>query len=224
MKFLIFVCCILSASAQSLRYSINWPSGLSLGEASLDTSRTHDSAAPKGPEKWSFALDIDASVPGFPVRDHYQASASPDLCSTQFEKKFVHGSHKTEEHITFDQEKNTATRETQGGGKSDLSLSACARDALTFLQFARNELAQGRLAPQQQIVFGSVYQIRIEFTGSQTVKIADQNTDSDRILATIKGPSSNLTVELFFARDAARTPLLAKVPLSLGTFTVELVR
>jgi hypothetical protein len=49
-------------------------------------------------------------------------------------------------------------------------------------------------------------------------------TDADRILATIKGPTSNLTVEIFFARDAARTPLLAHIPLTLGSFTVELIR
>jgi hypothetical protein len=224
MKFLIFGFFVLSVSAESLRYSINWPSGLSLGEASLDTSRTRDQGAPKGPESWSFSLDIDASVPGFAVRDHYQSSAGPDLCGKQLEKKFVHGSHKSEERITFDQSNNTATRETQGGGKSDISLSQCGRDALTFLQFARNELAQGRLAAQQQVVFGSLYQVRIEFTGSQTIRIGDKNVDADRILATIRGPSSNLTVELFFSRDNARTPLLAKIPLSLGTFSVELIR
>jgi len=224
MKCLIFVFCILSASAESLRYSINWPSGLSLGEATLDTTRTREQGAAKGPENWSFAMDIDASIPGFAVRDHYESTAGPDFCSIQFEKRFVHGAHKTEEHITFDPGKNTATRETQGGGKSDISLSSCGRDALTFLQFVRSELAQGLLAPQQQVVFGSVYQVRIEFTGSQSIKVAEQRVDADRILATLKGPSSNLTVELFFAHDNARTPLLAKIPLSLGTFSVELVR
>ena len=224
MKFLIFGFFVLSVSAESLRYSINWPSGLSLGEASLDTSRTRDQGAPKGPESWSFSLDIDASVPGFAVRDHYQSSAGPDLCGKQLEKKFVHGSHKSEERITFDQSNNTATRETQGGGKSDISLSQCGRDALTFLQFARRELAQGRLAPQQQVVFGAVYQVRVEFTGAQAIKVGEKRIDADRIVATIKGPSTDLTVEVFFSRDAARTPVLAKIPLALGAFTVELAR
>ena len=105
MKFLIFVFCIVSASAESLHYSINWPSGLSLGEASLDTTRAREQGAAKGPEKWTFTLDIDASIPGFAVRDHYESTAGPDLCSVQFEKRFVHGAHKTEEHITFDQAK-----------------------------------------------------------------------------------------------------------------------
>jgi hypothetical protein len=29
---------------------------------------------------------------------------------------------------------------------------------------------------------------------------------------------------MFFARDAARTPVLAKIPLALGTFSVELMK
>jgi hypothetical protein len=29
---------------------------------------------------------------------------------------------------------------------------------------------------------------------------------------------------MFFARDAARTPLIIRVPLSLGTFSLELAR
>jgi hypothetical protein len=105
-----------------------------------------------------------------------------------------------------------------------MSVSSCAKDALTFMQFARRELAQGRLAPQQAVIFGAMYQVRIEYTGPQKIKLGDQAVDADRILATIKGPTTDLTVEIFFARDAARTPLLARIPLSLGTFTVELIR
>jgi hypothetical protein len=206
-----------SVSAESLHYSVNWPSGLSLGEGMLDTVHAKDGS-------WDFTLDIDASIPGFVVRDHYHAQASSDLCSTSFDKKFVHGSHKNEEHTSFDQSNHTATRETKGGGKSDISLASCGRDALTFLQFARNELAQGRLVPQQPVVFGAAYSVRLEFTGTQTIRVADQKAEADRIVATIKGPSSNITVEVFFSRDSAHVPLMAKVPLTLGTFSVELLR
>ena len=57
-----------------------------------------------------------------------------------------------------------------------------------------------------------------------TIKLGDQKAETDRVVATIRGPSSDLTVEIFFARDAARTPLMAKLPLALGTFSVELQR
>lgn len=216
MKYVIFLLCLLPASAESLRYSINWASGLSLGEATL--------RADKGKEAWDFEVTMDASIPGFTLRDRYQAQATPDLCSLQLQKNFTHGNRKGDEKITFDQQKSTATRETTGGGKSDLSVSTCAKDALTFMQFARRELAQGRLPPQQMVDFGALYNVRIEYTGAQRIKVGDQGMDADRILATIKGPTTDLTVEIFFARDAARTPLLARIPLSLGSFTVELIR
>jgi hypothetical protein len=216
MKSLLFFLCLLSASAESLRYSINWASGLSLGEATL--------RADKGKEGWDFEVSMDASIPGFALRDDYHSNATPDLCSIELDKTFTHGSKKADEKITFDQQNHTATRQTQnGGGKTDLSISTCAKDALTFMQFARSELAQGRLAPQQSVVFGAQYNVRIEYTGAQKVKYGDQTADADRILATIKGPTTDLTVEMFFARDAARTPLLARIPLALGSFTVELI-
>lgn len=217
MKPLVFLLCLLPVSAESLRYSINWASGLSLGEATL--------RADKGKEAWDFQVTMDASVPGFALRDSYHSAATVDLCSLELDKSFTHGNRKADEKTTFDQQSHTATRETQnGGGKSDTPVTSCAKDALTFLQFARNELAQGRLTPQQSVVFGALYNVRIDFKGAQKIKVGDQTVDADRILATIKGPTTDLTVEMFFAKDAARTPLLAHIPLSLGSFTVELIR
>ncbi len=217
MKYFLFLICFLPVTAESLRYSINWASGLSLGEATL--------RADKGKEGWDFEVTMDASIPGFALRDDYHSWSTLDLCSVELDKTFTHGAKKADEKITFDQENHTASRQTQnGGGKTDLSISSCAKDALTFMQFARNELAQGRLVPQQSVDFGSLYNVRVEFTGTQKIKVGDQAVDADRILTTVKGPTTDLTVEIFFARDAARTPLLARIPLSLGAFTVELIR
>jgi Protein of unknown function (DUF3108) len=224
MKFCIFVLFLISAQAESLHYNINWPSGLSLGEATLSSERGPggEKAAEKGAGPWRFGLDIDASVPGFTIRDHYHSTAGPDLCSSQLDKGAEHGKRKTEEKITFDQQGNTVTRETTGGGKADTSVSSCARDALSFIQFVRSELAQGRVAAQQQVVLGALYQTSIQYTGTQTIRLGDKKVEADRTVATIKGPTVDLTVEIFFARDAARTPLMARLPLALGTFTVEL--
>ena len=220
MKFCIFVVCVVSASAETLHYSVNWPSGLSLGEATFASE--HSQGVDKGSDQWRFGLEIDASVPGFAIRDNYHSSSVGDLCSVEMFKSITHGKKKTEEKITFDQQQNTITRETTGGGKADTGVSSCARDALSFLQFARRELAQGRIAPEQQVVFGSQYQVRIEFKGTQTIKVGNKMMETDRTTATIKGAATDLTVEIFFTRDAARTPVLARLPLALGTFTVEL--
>jgi len=60
-----------TASAEILHYSIDWPSGLSLGEASLRSDRTGEGTA--STPGWEFELNLDASVPGFAIRDQYQA-------------------------------------------------------------------------------------------------------------------------------------------------------
>jgi hypothetical protein len=227
MKYILLslVTFLLSASGETLHYSIEWPSGLSLGEASLRSDRTGDgTAATPG---WDFELDLDASVPGFAIRDQYHSTANLDFCSEQLQKKTSHGVRKNEERVTFDPKKETATRETvrgdRSGGITEVSVPSCARDALTLLQFVRKELAQGRVPPQQPAILGAAYQVRLEYLGSTPVRLGAQQIDADRFRISIKGPASDLTLELFFAHDAVRTPVMLKIPLSLATFTAELI-
>ena len=148
--------------------------------------------------------------------------ASAGFCSARLDKETAHGQRKTKETVTFDQEQHQVKRETQGGGHSEFTTDACARDALALLQFVRKELEQGHLAPQQTVIFGGEYQIRFEYTGVQRIKTGETTTDAERIQTSITGPGNGITLELFFARDAARTPLLARIPLPIGTLTVEI--
>jgi len=207
-----------------LHYVINWPSGLSLGEATIDASSQMGGSGPHSAASWNFGFDLDASVPGFSIRDHYASRASDsEICSIELTKSVQRGSRKTEETDTFDQKGGTVTRQTKApGGKSEYPVSGCARDALAYLQFSRNELAAGRLAPQQSVVLGGSYNVRLEFSGSETIKNGGKAVQADRIQATIKGQSSEFTVQILFSKDPARTPLLVRIPLSLGTFTAEL--
>jgi hypothetical protein len=211
--FLLFLFC-LPAFSGSLDYAINWPSGLSLGQVTLDSAKSNGN--------WNLSLTIDASVPGYAVRDEYKSIATPDLCSVEFDKTFAHGQHKNQETLNFNQQDHTVTRETSGGGKSDISVGSCARDPLAFIQFLRQQLAAGTLPPQQPVVYGAAYDVRVEYSGAQTIQLGEQKVEADRIVARIKGPASDLNVEIFFSRDAARTPLLARIPVPLGTFSVEL--
>jgi hypothetical protein len=217
MKFGLFLTLLLPVSGETLHYVINWPSGLSLGEATLESGKTEN-------ESWHFGFDLDASIPGFAIRDKYKSTASgAEVCSTELTKTVQRGTRKSEETDTFDQKAHSLTRQTKApGGKSDYSVQDCARDALAFLQFARKKLEGGQLAPQQPVVLGGTYDIRLEFSGSETVKSNGKPVQADRIQATIKGPASEITVQVLFSKDAARTPILVRIPLSLGTFTAEL--
>ncbi len=207
---------------ESLHYTMNWQSGLSIGEANL--------AARKGDSGWEFDANVNAGVPGFAVADKIHSSATQTLCSTTLDRDFNHGGKKTRERTTFDQKAGTAERTTlfpDGGtvpGKSSFEIPSCGRDALTFLYYARVELGQGRMVAQQKVFFGSAYDVKMEYTGAQDLLIAKKATVTDHMVVTVRGPKSDFHFEVFYARDAARTPLQIKLPLSMGTFTLDLVR
>jgi hypothetical protein len=209
-------------SDETLSYSINWPSGLSLGEGRM--TAVHSPASKDDAERWEFELSLDAAIPGFKVSDHYRASASADFCSSRLVKDATHGARKANESTVFDPHKHVAERSTPGGGTSQADFAQCAHDALTFLYVARRELSQGRVPPAESVFFGARYQVRLEYTGPQSISAGGKTVEADRVIAHLKGPSSDVTVELFFARDPSRTPLLIRAPFSMGTFAMELVR
>jgi len=201
---------------ETLHYEVNWPSGLSLGDANLTAHRSGDN--------WDFATSLNVAIPGFPIADRYRSATSAGQCSSEFERSTSHGKKNSSEKTTFDYKQGRAFRVTKDGGKSEVTIGSCARDVLAFLYFARRELGQGRVPPQQDVFFGSSYSVRLEYTGAQTVTVADKPAITDRVTVSFHGPASNATFEIFFARDAARTPVLVRVPSNLGTIVMELVR
>lgn len=207
---------------ESLRYNVNWPSGLPLGEAEMRAARL-----PADPDehRWEFTLRLEAAIPGFAVVDRHRSVATPDLCSVELEKLAERGKRTTKERTSFDPSRGLATRETLGGGgKSEFPIPACARDGLAFLYYLRRELGQGRLPPSQKVFFGGEYVVRLEYGGRQSVLVGAQRTEADRIQISAKGKASDTAFEIFFALDPARTPLLVRLPLALGTFSMELIR
>jgi hypothetical protein len=207
---------------ETLHYSINWQSGLSLGEAGL--------SAHKSEKGWEFEATVNAGVPGFAIADRIHSLTTPGLCSEELDRDFSHAARKTREKTTFDQKAGSAERITlvpDGGtkpGKSTFDIPSCARDVLAFLYYARMELGQGRVTPPQQAWFGSAYSVKTDYTGSQTIQVANKPAVTDHVVVAVKGPKADFNFEVFYARDAARTPMQIRIPLALGTFTIELVR
>ncbi|HVX67512.1 MAG TPA: DUF3108 domain-containing protein [Bryobacteraceae bacterium] len=202
---------------ETLRYSINWPSGLSLGEAQLESAPSASG--------WKLAFVLDAAIPGFTARDRYESQAAGDYCSAEFTKRCTHGKRRIAEKTVFEGASGTALRQTlEGGGSSRLTVPACPHDALAFLYYLRRELANGRLPGPQTVYFGAPYQVRLEFGGLRPVRVNDEPVETERVVASFKGPASNSSVEMYFARDAVRTPVLVRLALQAGTFTMELVR
>ena len=200
---------------ESLIYSINWPSGLSLGEGSI-------TAEPSG-HHVDLSLKLEATIPGFPLRDEYRSRITDRFCSLTFEKDATHGARLASEKSTFDGEKKIVTRETSKGGKSEVAIGDCAKDALAFLFFLRKELAQGRLPPAQTIYFGAAYETSLKFVAVERIRLGDQMVEADKLAVSLKGPASTTNFEISFARDPQRTPLVIRAQFSMGTFSMELV-
>jgi len=208
--------------SEQLHYNVNWPSGLSLGEASLNASGSKPAA--DATQNLHLQFDLDAGIPGFSVTDRYRSEAAGEFCSSEFSKNVTHGRKKTDEKTTFDPRNGTATRQTSGGGRTELKAGSCSRDALAFLYYVRHELSEGRMPAPQTIFFGAPYDVRLEFHGTENIRIADKPTEADHFAASVRGPASSLSFDVFFLKDRARTPALVRVPLALGTFSMELVK
>ena len=222
MKLLVLALAAVSASVaqpksipdgESLHYTVNWPSGISLGEAQF--------VAKKAGAAWNFQMTLEAPVPWFAVKDQFRSQASAGLCSEMFEKRIEHGKKKAAEVTSFDSQTQKAARRTlPDGGTTEHAAGPCGHDALTFLSHVRRELAAGRVAAPATVMFGAPYEVKLEFGGVEKI----QGQDTDRLVGTAIGPSSEQKFELWFARDVARTPVRTRVPLAIGAFSLELSR
>jgi hypothetical protein len=208
---------------ESLHYSVNWPTGLSLGEATLSASSSERVVNGQEQPGMHFLFDLDAGVPGFAVSDKFRSTASGSFCSAEFQKTTSHGSKRVDDKETFDPNTGTVTRGS-GAGQSELPSNACGKDALAFLYFVRQELSQGRVPPRQTVFFGAPYEIRLDLAGTESVKIGNKPVDTDHVKVSVDGPSSSISFDVFFLQDKARTIGLVRVPLALGTFSMELAK
>jgi Protein of unknown function (DUF3108) len=206
---------------ETLRYRVIWPGGGSLGDVSVSARKTGDGG-------WNFEMSTSVGIPVVPISDTYKSSAAGmDFCSTSLQREISHGAKKVIEKTEFDQKQNQAQRQTlvpAGGGKSEFAIPTCARDALTFQYFARREMGQGRVPPAGKVFFGSGYEVKPVYTGAMDIPVAGKPVVTDHVNVSVKGPGSEFNFEIFYARDAARTPLLIKIPISAGTVSLELVR
>ena len=205
-------------SNETLDYTLSFSSGLPIGK--VRTSARRDAA-----RGWNFDFTLDASLPAFAMIDRFNSFAGLDLCGISFDRSFQHGRRKSKETTYYDRGKSVAVRTTKnGGGLSEIPVGLCPHDALTFLYYLRREMGQGRMPPNDVVLAGAPYRVSMVYMGEQQATVNKQKVATDQINCTVKGPASEVRLEILFARDAARTPLMIRCPLTVGTFTLELVR
>jgi hypothetical protein len=203
---------------ETLNYAVNSPVGISLGKVQM-TARREDN------RNWAFKFSLDASLPHFPMLDNFNAYADTNLCSVRFDRSSEHGSRKASEVTYIDRGRSVAIRATKnGGGLSEIPVGLCPYDALSFLYHLRRELGQGKIPPNDTVLAGSLYRVSMIYAGEKVIVRDKQKVPTDQMNCAIRGPKSEIHLEILFARDAARTPLVVRCPFALGTFSLELVR
>jgi hypothetical protein len=202
---------------EDLNYSIVWPSGINLGEAHLHATHTG--------QDWNLSFTYEAAVPGFPVKDTYKSQITADYCSTVFNRSTTHGSRSSEEQETIDRDHGTATRlNPKTGASVTIQAPACLKDALAYLFYSRFEMGQGRVPAAREFLFGDVHAIRVNYTGAPMITMNGKQVQTDMVTCGIQIGSNQYSFDVYYARDAARTPLLITVPLPVGKVSMELVR
>jgi hypothetical protein len=202
---------------ETLNYAVNSPVGISLGKVQM--SAHHEVGG-----GWALKFSLDASLPHFPMLDNFNTYADPNLCSIRFDRSSEHGSRKASEITYIDRGRSVAIRATRnGGGLSEISVGLCPYDALSFLYHLRRELGQGKVPPNDTVLAGSLYRVSMVYAGEKVIVRDKQKVPTDQVNCAIRGPKSEVHLEILFARDAARTPLEVRCPFSLGTFSLELV-
>jgi hypothetical protein len=205
---------------ETLHYTMNWQSGLPVGDVYFNARKTE-------PGGWAFDVTGNAGVPGFAVNDKYRSTTGADMCSIALERETDRAGRKGIERSTFDQKTGAGRRVTllpKDGGQTDFFIGPCARDAVAYAYFARLELGQGRVPPGAQTYLGAAYATSMVYTGAQDIVVGGKKVTTDHLNVSVKGPKSDFHFEVSYARDPARTPMQIRVPLSMGAFTLDLVR
>jgi len=206
---------------ETLRYRVIWPGGKALGEVTMGAHKTAEGG-------WDFDMATNVSIPIVPIADTYKSTASTfDFCDAALSREISQGNKRVMERTQFDQKANRAVHQTMvpaGGGKTELALPTCGRDALTYIYYARREMGQGRVPPAGKVFFGSPYDVKTKYTGAMDIPAGSKTKTTDKLDVSVKGPASDFSLEIFYDRDAARTPLLIRIPVTVGTVSLELVR
>ncbi len=202
--------CTTMWADENINYSVKWPGGATHGRGQFKT----DTAAA------NMAFSVDASIggtfatPDVPAKGSFQ-SARNNGCTTLLSKRYEVGFRKSSETTTVNG--TTGTRQSTPGGSSTFTTAACPVDVLAYIEVFRKALSAGQKPTSATVLFGATYQLAITYPTP-----TNGNVDTAHFVVT--GPKSTTTVEIDFQKDATRTPVTIRVPMTVGTVALEIVR
>ena len=167
----------LPVQDESLHYTMNWPSGLSLGEATLSARKSGDTLG--------FRSQRQCRRPGIcrERRDSLVGHAEPLLHRTGARLQPRRQEDPREDHVRPEGRNRRRAprccRTAARAGKSSFDIpSLRARCAdVPVLRAAR--IGAGPRCPRSTVFFGSAYTVSMDYTGAQNITVAEK-TDQSR--------------------------------------------
>lgn len=206
------------ATGERLRFNLVWPSGISLGDGSLEASSANGQIQLKA--------SVAAELPQYRIGYSFTSLTDERLCSVRFSETLQEGSRVRETTFDFDQQKHLVRR-TRGSETTEQPIPDCARDPLALLYHFRQQLASHQVQIGTPEAVGAFYlsgdySVRYEAVTPETVKLGGKRWEGDRFLITARGTGSKHSFEMWIRPDRSRTPVAIRVPFSLATFSAVL--
>ncbi len=198
---------------EKLVLSLFWPSGVNLGEATIQSKTVGD--------VFQISATVEAVLPQNRITYSFDSEVTADLCSRRFRQAVRRGARNWEEVTVFDSVAGKATV-SRDGGKREMAAPKCARDPLAYLYYFRKQVAAGKRPSGDTLFLGGPVSLRIEALAEEKVKISQHGRQGDRYLVTYPGSTGDGFVEIWLERGLRQAPIAVRLPLPLATFSAEL--
>ena len=198
---------------EKLTLEIFWPSGVTLGEATLDARSIKDIHY--------FSASVEVVLPQGHIIYKLYSTATAELCSREFRQSVQRSGKVWEETTSFDAESGKAMV-TRDARSREYPAAKCLRDPLTYLYFFRSQAAAGKRATAESLFLNGLLSLRIDALASEMVKIKRSERRGERYQIRFPGSAGEGRAELWLDGASAQTPIAVRLPLPFSTFSAEL--
>lgn len=198
---------------EKLELEIFWPSGVTMGEATLQASNVKD--------MHFLSASMEVVLPQGRMLYKFTSTTDANLCSREFHQSVERGRKFWEEVTRFDSEAGTASV-SRDGKTREIAAGKCARDPLAYLYYYRAQSAAGKHPSQDSLFLTGPLALTITAKGKEQVKINRIARQADRYQIAYPSETGPGTLELWLDGSARQTPVAIRLPLPLATFSAEL--
>lgn len=198
---------------EKLLAEILWPSGVSMGEATLEARSLQD--------RIHLTAHVEVALPQGRLLYRYSSTATAGLCSLEFRRSSQRSGKFWEEITRFDPETGMASV-TRDGHTREAASGKCPRDPLTYLYYYRAQAAAGKRPTTETLFLNGALPLRIESNRRESVKVNRIERQGERYRITFPSAAGEGNVEIWLDGATRQTPIAVRLPLPLATFSAEL--